>query len=58
MDVTNILKQKLELTGEEKVPVNKNQLGRDGLQLIKTFTNEEKEKGKTAKGLFSILNSK
>ena len=54
--VMNIPKTKTyELTDEEKVPVTKNWLGMEGLQLIKTCTNEEKEKCKTAKGLFSII---
>ena len=44
MEVTNIVKTKpYELTDEEKVPIIKNWLGKEGLQLLKTFTNEEKE---------------
>ena len=53
MEVTNSVETKVyELTDKEKVPVIKEWLGREGLQLIKTFTNEEKEKCKTPKGLF------
>ena len=45
MDVTNILETKAyEPTVKEKHPVFKNWLGREALQLMKTFTNEEKEK--------------
>ena len=56
MEVTNILQMKMyELTEEEKVPIIKNWLGREGLQLIKTFTNET---CKTARGLFSTLSEK
>ena len=42
-DATNILETKVcELTEEEKVPLIKNLLGEEGLQLIQTFTREEK----------------
>ena len=47
-----------ELTEEEKVLVIKNWLGSEGLPLIKTFTNEEKEKCKTSKGLCSVFSPK
>ena len=50
MEVMNIFETKAyELTDEEKIPVIKNWLGREGLELTKTLTNEEKEKCKTAK---------
>ena len=56
MEVPSIFETKAyELTDEEKAQVIKNWLVREGLQLIKTFTNEEKEKCKTAKGLISML---
>ena len=55
MEVMSILETKAnELIDKEKVPLIKNWLGRESLQLIKTFTNKMKEKGKTAKGLFSV----
>ena len=47
-----------EITNEEKVPVINNWLGCEGLQCIKPFTHEEKEKCKTAKGLLLILSNK
>ena len=44
MKVTNISRMKAyELTDEVKVPVIKNRLGMEGLQLIKTYMNEENE---------------
>ena len=44
MEVTNILETKAyELTNEEKVQVIQNWLDQEDLQLIKTFTHEEKE---------------
>ena len=56
IEVMNSLKTKTyELTGEEKLLAINNWLGRQGLQLIRTFTNEEKEKCKTAKGPISVL---
>ena len=59
MEVTNILEMKAyELTYDENFPVIKILLGREGLQLIKTFMDEGKEKCKTVKGLFLILSSK
>ena len=52
MKVTNILLTKTyEVTEEEKVPIIKNGLGREGLQLIQTFRNAEKEACKTVNGL-------
>ena len=47
-----------ELTIEDKVPIIKNWLGREGLQLINTFTNSDKETCKTAEGLISLLGEK
>ena len=59
MEITNILETKTYLlTDEEKLLVIRNLLGREGLQLVKTFTNDEKEKYKTAKGLFSVISQK
>ena len=47
MKVMNFLETKAyELTDEEKAHIIMNWLGRESLQLIKTFTNEEKEKCK------------
>ena len=47
MEVTNILETKAyEITGEDKVPVIRNWLGWEDLQLKKTFTNEEHENAK------------
>ena len=46
------------LTEEEKVPIIKNWSGREGLQLIKTFTTAMEETCKTTRGLFSILSVK
>ena len=59
MEVTNILETRAyELTDEGKVSVIKNWLDQEGLQLMKTFTLEEKKKSRTAKGLFSVLSNK
>ena len=59
MEVMNILGMNAyELTDEEKIPVIKNWLGREGEQLVKAFSNEEKEICKRAKRLFSILSQK
>ena len=56
MEVTNKLQiNTYELTEEEKVPIMKNWLGREGPQLVKTFMNTEKEECKMAKGLFLTL---
>ena len=56
MEVINRLQTKTyELTEEEKVPILKNWLGREGLQLIQTFTSSEKDACNTAEGLFSSL---
>ena len=38
--------------------VIKNWLGKEGLQLIKTFRNEEKENAKWQKKTFSVLSDK
>ena len=59
MKFTYILETKAyALTDEENVPVIKNWLGWEGLQLIKTFTYERKEKCRVHKGLLSLLNNK
>ena len=53
MKATSILQMKIyELTEEEKVPLIKNCLGREDLQLINAFMNPKKETCKTARGLF------
>ena len=58
MEVMNILQTKTyELNDEEKVPVIK-KLEKEGLQLIQTFTNPEKEAPKMAGGLFVTLDEK
>ena len=44
IEVLNILEIKVcKLLEEEKVPVMKDWLGQEGLQLIQTFTEEERE---------------
>ena len=59
MKVMNILETKAYLLiNEEKVPVIKIWLGQKSLQLIRIFTNEEKEKCKIVKGLFLVLSDK
>ena len=56
MEVSNILECKAyALSEEEKVPVIKNWLGWEGLQLIQTFTQEEKDMHRMAKDLFTVL---
>ena len=52
------IKEAYELTNEEKVPVITHWLGGEGLQLKKILTHEEKEKYRTANGLFLILSYK
>ena len=47
-----------KLTEEEKIPGIKNLFGREGLQLIQSYTNSKKEACKTAEGLFYILGEK
>ena len=60
MEMLNILQTKAyEINDEEKVPIIKrNWLGREGLHLIQTCTNSEKETCKTARGLLTTLNEK
>ena len=59
MEATNILVTKAyELAIEEKVQVLKNWIGMESLQLIKTFTHEEKEKCKIVKGFILVLSNK
>ena len=59
MEVTNILETKAyKLTDEEKTPIVKNWPGREGLLLIRTLINEEKEKWETVKGQYSVLSNK
>ena len=50
MEVNSILKTKTYELTEEKVLIIKNQLGREGLQLIKTITSEKKKTCKAEKG--------
>ena len=55
----NILDTKVyKLSEEEKFPVIKNWFGWEDLQLIQTFTQDEKGKCRTAKDLFTVLWSK
>ena len=57
MEAKNILKTKMyELNDEEMVLVIKNWLGREGLQLIKTFTRERNVQD--TKRIFSVLSQK
>ena len=59
MEIKNILGTRAyELTDKKNIPVIKNWLGQKGLKLIKTFTNEKKEKCRTTKGLFSVFSNK
>ena len=59
MEVTNFPETKAyDPTDVEKFPVIKNWLGQEGLQLIKTFMNEEKGNCKMAKRLFLVLSNK
>ena len=59
MEVTNILQMKMyKLPKEERVPIIKNWLGREDLQLKKTFINAEKETCKTGRGLIFTLSEK
>ena len=59
MEVANILQAKAyDLNHEEKVPIIKNWLGREGLQFIHTLTNAEKETCKSTTGLFNVLKEK
>ena len=56
MEVANTLQVKsFDLNDEEKVPVIKNWLGREGLQFIQTVINIEKEACKGATGMFNTL---
>ena len=56
MKVMNIFWTKTyKLTWKEKVPIIKNWLGREGLEIIETFTNSRKEAWKTVGVLFSTL---
>ena len=58
MEFTNILETKAyELTDKEKVPIIRDWLGRESMQLIKTFTNEE-TKMENCKGPFSMSSNK
>ena len=59
LQMTNILETRAyEITDEEKVSVIKNWLGWEGLLFIEMFMQEEKEKPKTRKALFSVLSNK
>ena len=55
MEVTNILQTKMyEMTEEEKVLIIKDWLVREGLQLIHTFKNSEKETCKKQRDIFHV----
>ena len=59
LKATNILENRAyEISNERKVPVFMNCLVLEGLLLIQTFTQEEKEKCKMTKALFLVLSSK
>ena len=59
MEVTKILWMKTyKVIAEEKVPIIKNCLGREVLQLIKTFKYAETETWRTARELFTMLSEK
>ena len=57
LEVNNML-QNFNLGQTERVSVIKNWLGREGLQLIATLTQEEHEAGNDEKGLFETINKK
>ena len=53
MEVANVHQAKVyDLYDEEKVPVIKNWLGREGLQFLQTLTNAKKETYKRATMIF------
>ena len=56
LEVSN--KQDCNLGQTEKVSITKNWLGREGLQLIATLTQEEQEAYNNKKDLFDTLNRK
>ena len=58
MEVTNILHTKTYELTEKKVHRVKNWLGREGFQLIQTFTNSEEDICKTVEGQFFKLGEK
>ena len=59
VEVTNILKTKAyEISDEERIPVIKNQISWEGLLPMEIFTQEENEKCKTTKELFSVLSNR
>ena len=54
MEVTNILQARTyKLTEDETVPIIRNWLGREGLQLIQTLINSKKVAYKRVEGMFS-----
>ena len=56
LEVINILEiRAYEINNEERIPGIKNWLGWEGLLLMETLTQEEKEKCRNTKGLFSML---
>ena len=59
LEVMNILETRAhKINDEERIPAIKNWLGMEGLMLLETFTQEEKEKCQTARGLFSVLSNR
>ena len=59
LEVTNILETRAhEINDEVRILVIKNWLGQEGLLFMETFIQEEKEKSKTTKGLFRVLNKR
>ena len=59
MEVKNIfMTNSYSMQGNKKVPVILNWLGRERLQFIQIFNDEEQEKCKTGKGLFKVLSEK
>ena len=59
LEVMNILESRAkEINDEARIPVIMSWLGWEGLLFMETFTQEEKEKCKTIKGLFSVLSNR
>ena len=59
LEAMNILETRAhKINDEDRISVIKNWLGLEGLLLMETFMQEEKEKCKTTKGLFSILSNR
>ena len=59
LKMTNILEiRAYEINDEDRIPVIKNWLGQEVLLLMETFMQEEKDKCKVMKGLFSVLSNR